>query len=147
MRFLEYQILKISFNNKSKNKKAHTFDPKSGLKMVGRACLYGLYGLLFKLFGECLSVCLLWSRLERSRFSHLVQYWIISEVLLVNCKHIQLSGYVLILKAKGRWFDCRVNPFILPTFLYVSSTSHMLPSNIEHWLWSVEVGVSTPKCT
>ena len=71
LRFLEYQILKISFKNKSKTKKAHIFDPQSGLKMVGRACLYGL---LSKLFGGCLSVCQLRSRLERRRFFHLVQY-------------------------------------------------------------------------
>jgi hypothetical protein len=54
LRFLEYQILKISLKNKSKTKKAHIFDPQSGLKMVGRACLYGL---LSKLFGGCLYVC------------------------------------------------------------------------------------------
>ncbi len=94
----------------------------------------------------CLSVCLSRSRLERRRFSHLVQYGIKFEVLLVNCKYIQLSGYVLTLRSKGRWFDCRVNPFILPTFLYHETKSHTSSSVVEHWLWSPEVGGSTPKC-
>ena len=89
LRFLEYQILKISFKNKSKTKKAHIFDPQSGLKMVGRACLYGL---LSKLFGGCLSVCQLRSRLERRRFFHLVQYGITFVLLLENRKYIQLGG-------------------------------------------------------
>jgi hypothetical protein len=32
LRFLKYQIVKISFKNKSKNKKAHIFDPQIGVK-------------------------------------------------------------------------------------------------------------------
>jgi hypothetical protein len=32
LRFLKYQILKISFKNKSKTQKAHIFDPQIGVK-------------------------------------------------------------------------------------------------------------------
>jgi hypothetical protein len=41
LRFLKYQILKISFKNKSKNKKAHIFDPQIEVKN-GREGLFFL---------------------------------------------------------------------------------------------------------
>ena len=83
MRFLEYQILKISFKNKSKTKKAHIFDPQSGLKMVGRACLYGL---LSKLFGGCLSVCL--SVTVQTRTQEIFSFSAIRDYIRVNSRQV-----------------------------------------------------------